>query len=101
MDEKESMTTVPGPGPGLADPYQDIKSLWDRWDQVQQEEHPSQLVKGLNLVGVGLIIVGAMFQNVGSGLWRDGAAPLMVAAGAVILAVKKIKALWLQRLVDH
>jgi hypothetical protein len=101
MDAKESMTPVPNPAPGRADPHQDIRSLWDRWDQIHQEEHPCQLVKGVNLVGVGLIIVGAMFQNFGSGLWRDGAAPLMVAAGAVILAVKKIKAQWLQRSVDH
>lgn len=100
MVDKEITTSCRGPAPGRAHPYPDLKSLWDRWDQIQQEEHPTQLARGVNLVGVGLIIIGAVFQNFGPGLLGD-AAPLMVVAGAVILAVKKIKALRLQRSVDR
>jgi hypothetical protein len=101
MDHKEIIITQELASAEKVNSHEDVKSLWDRWDQTRQEEGPSDLVKGYNLLGVGLIIAGAMFQTFGSGFLRETAAPLVVLAGAVILAVKKFKALWLQNSVDR
>jgi hypothetical protein len=101
MYEKESIPPQEFSSGEKANAYKDVKSLWDRWDQAQQEEGPSDLVRGSNLVGVGMIIAGAMFQTFASGALRDFIAPLAIVVGAVILAVKKFKALWLQRSVDR
>jgi uncharacterized membrane protein YdbT with pleckstrin-like domain len=97
MDSKEAITppTIPLSSEGNA--HQDVKSLWDRWDKAQKEDTPSELVKGSNLAGVIMIIVGALFQSLGSGFLKLKVAPILILVGAVILAVKKFKALWNQR----
>ena len=100
MNERESITPPEFSSDGKANAYEDVKSLWDRWDQAREEEGPSELVRGINLVGVGLIIAGAMFQTFASGMLRELIAPVAIVTGAVILAVKKFKKLWLQRSVD-
>ena len=100
MDEKEINSPQEFSAAEKTEAYQDVKCLWDRWDQARQEEKPSELVRGINLVGVGMIIVGAVFQTMGSGFLKDIAAPVAIVTGAVILAVKKFKALWLQQSVD-
>jgi len=101
MDDKEIMSSQEIDSPEKANGYEDVKSLWDRWDKAQKEEGPSELVKGSNLIGVGMIIAGAVFQTFGSGFLKDVAAPLTILAGALILAVKKFRALWLQKSVDR
>jgi uncharacterized membrane protein YdbT with pleckstrin-like domain len=97
MDSKEAITppTIPLSSEGNA--HQDVKSLWDRWDKAQKEETPSELVKGYNLAGVIMIIVGALFQTMGTGFLKFRIAPIVVLIGAVILAVKKFKKLWSER----
>jgi len=100
MDQKEIVATQEFASAEKVNGHEDVKTLWDRWDQTRQEETPSDLVRGYNLLGIGLIIAGAMFQTFGTGFLRSTVAPLVVVAGAVILAVKKFKALWLERSVD-
>ncbi|MFZ2088610.1 MAG: hypothetical protein WAU47_08550 [Desulfobaccales bacterium] len=81
---------------------QDVKSLWERWDNAHKEETASDLVRGYNLLGVGLIISGSLLQTFSSSpLVRFRIAPLVIVIGAVIIAVKKIKALWLQRSLER
>jgi uncharacterized membrane protein YdbT with pleckstrin-like domain len=97
MDPKESSTPQ---GISLSEKVnlqQDVKSLWERWDKAQKGEAPSELVKGYNLVGVIMLMVGALFQSLGSGFLKLKVAPILILVGAVILAVKKFKALWYQR----
>jgi hypothetical protein len=86
-----------------AQPHQqDVKSLWDRWDKAQQEETPSDLVRGYNLVGIGLILAGSLLQLFSSsGLVKYRLAPIVILIGAAIITVKKVKALWLQRSSDR
>ncbi len=86
-----------------AQPHQkDVKSLWDRWDKSQQEETPSDLVKGYNLVGIGLIMAGSLLQLFSSsGLVKYRLAPIVILIGAAIITVKRVRALWLQRSSDR
>ena len=72
-------------------------SFGERWDKARTEEAPSELVRGYNLVGVVMIIVGALVQALGSGFLKYRIAPIAILIGAVILAVKKFKTLWSQR----
>ncbi len=98
MDAKETVTFAPlASGPRTTDKSPDMQKLWEKWDQAQKEEGPSEYVKGWNLLGVGLFIAGAVFQTLGSGWLKFRVAPILIAGGAAILAVKKIKALWLAR----
>jgi uncharacterized membrane protein YdbT with pleckstrin-like domain len=97
MDSKEAITS---PTISLSDKGnepKDMRSLWDRWDKAQKEETPSELVRGYNLVGVIMIIVGALFQALGSGFLKFRIAPIVILIGAAILAVKKFRTLWSQR----
>ncbi len=100
METKESIPPQIIMAAGKADAHQDVKCLWDRWDKAQKEEAPSDLVKGVNLVGVGMIIAGSLFQTLGSGVLKYQVAPIVIVIGAAIIAVKKFRALWLQRSVD-
>ena len=79
---------------------QDVKSLWDRWDQAQQKETVSDLVRGYNLLGFGMVIAGALLHTFNSGALGSIVAPIVICIGALIVAVKKFKALWLQRSLD-
>jgi len=97
MDSKEAIASPTIPLSPKEGAQQDMKSLWDRWDKARKEETPSELVKGYNLVGIILIIVGALLQTLGSGLLNFRIAPIVVLIGAAILAVKKFKTLWSQR----
>ena len=97
MDVKESVPLTPLTSSTKAEKPQDMQKLWEKWDQAQKEEGPSEYVRGWNLVGVGLFIVGAVFQILGSGWLKLRLAPIIIAGGAAILAVKKIKSLWLAR----
>ena len=101
MNGKESITPQEYSSDEKANAYQDVKCLWDRWDQARQEEGPSDLVRGINLVGVGLIIAGSVFQTLATGLLRDLVAPVAIVTGAVILAVKRFRKLWLERSSDN
>ena len=56
-------------------PQEDVKSLWERWAKTPEEDGPSDLVKGYNLVGVGLIIAGSLFQCLGSGILQYRVGP--------------------------
>ena len=100
MDNKESVKSQGFSLGEKADAQQDVKSLWDRWDKARQEEDPSDLVKGYSLVGVGLIIAGALFQSLGYGFARDVIAPSLMLVGALLVGVRKFRALWLKRSVD-
>ena len=80
-----------------ANPQKDVKSLWDRWDKAQKEETTSELVKGYNLIGVVMIIVGVLLQAMGAGFLKFRLAPILIIVGAMILAVKKFRTLWAQR----
>jgi hypothetical protein len=97
MDPQESITANNISLSEKVDLHQDVKSLWERWDKAQKEETTSELVKGYNLLGVGMIIAGCLFQTLGSGLLKFRVAPIVLLIGAAILAVKKFKALWSQR----
>jgi hypothetical protein len=97
MDSKEAITPATIPLSAKADSHQDVKSLWERWDKAQQENTTSDLVKGVNLVGVIMIIVGALFQSLGSGFLKLRIAPIVILIGAGILAVKKFRKLWSER----
>ena len=97
MDSKEAITPPLVSLSDKANPHQDVKSLWERWDKAQKEETPSELVKGSNLVGVMMIIVGTLFQTLGSGFLKLRIAPIVILIGAAILAVKKFRTLWSQR----
>jgi hypothetical protein len=46
----------------LAPTAQDIKGLWDRYDQVQESPAPSNLVYYLYIAGLGLLIGGLLLQ---------------------------------------
>ena len=97
MDSKEAMSPANIPLSSKAAPHEDVKSLWERWDKAQSEDTPSDLVQGLNLVGVIMIIVGSLFQILGSGFLKLRLAPIVIIIGAAILAVKKFKKLWSER----
>jgi hypothetical protein len=97
MNSKEAITPPTIPLPAKADVQQDVKSLWERWDKAQSEDTSSDLVRGFNLVGIVMIIVGTLFQIMGSGFLKFRIAPFIILVGAVILAVKKFRALWSQR----
>ena len=97
MDSKEEITPPLVSLSAKDNPHQDVKSLWERWDKAQKEETPSELVKGSNLVGVMMIIVGTLFQTLGSGFLKLRIAPIVILIGAAILAVKKFRTLWSQR----
>lgn len=93
---------VQSEGAEKANAHQDVKSLWERWDNAKKEETPSDLVRGYNLLGIGLIISGSLLQTFSSSpLVKLRLAPLVIVIGAVIIAVKKIKALWLQRSLER
>ena len=100
MDNKESIKSQEFTLAEKANPHQDVRSLWDRWDKAQQEEGPCDLVKGYNLVGVVMITMGAVFQTFGNGILRDVIAPISLLTGAVILGVRKFRTLWQQRSLD-
>lgn len=74
-------------------PPRDLKDLWDHWDALQQETSPRQYLRGANLLGLVLLTAGA-------GLWLWGpvslkmAGSVSLASGAMILAVKRFRALW-------
>lgn len=97
MDSKESSTPQDILLSEKANPQQDVKNLWDRWDNAQKGEAPSELVKGSNLAGVIMIIAGALFQALGSGFLKFPLAPIVIFVGASILIVKKFRTLWSQR----
>ncbi len=100
MDSKEAVTPPTIMLPDKANLHQDVESLWERWDKAQKEETPSDLVKGFNLVGVIMIIVGTLFQTLGTGFLKLRLAPVIILIGAAILAVKKFRALWSQRSIN-
>jgi hypothetical protein len=98
MDSKETITlSKMAPTSIKEEKPQDMQVLWEHWDQAQKEESPSEYAKGWNLVGVGLFIAGGVFQILGSGWLKLKLAPIIIICGAAILAVKKIKSLWLAR----
>jgi len=100
MDEREKVSPRELASAVRNNGYEDVKSLWERWDKSQKEDSPSELVRGTNLIGIGMIIAGTMFQTLGAGLLKDFIAPLFLFAGAVIVAFKRFKKLWLERSVD-
>ncbi|MGQ9687671.1 MAG: hypothetical protein ACUVXF_02615 [Desulfobaccales bacterium] len=87
--------------PARTDKPADLQKLWDQWDQAQKEETASEYTRGLNLLGVGLFIVGSVCYALGAGWLKAGLAPLVLVIGASILAVKKIKSLWRQRTLER
>lgn len=95
MDTKEAITPVPLSA--KADLHQDVKSLWERWDKAQKDDTPFDLLKGYNLAGILMMIVGTLFQIMGSGFLKLRIAPIIIIIGAAILAVKKFRTLWSQR----
>jgi hypothetical protein len=97
MDSPESITPPNISSVEKGNLQQDVKSLWDRWDKAQKEEVPSELVKGYNLVGIVMILVGFVLQTWSSGFLKVRLAPIVIVIGAGILAVKKFRALWSQR----
>ena len=97
MDSKEAMSPATIPVSSKVTQHQDVKSLWERWDEAQSENTASDLVRGLNLVGVIMIIVGTLVQILGSGFLKLQVAPIVILIGAGILAVKKFNTLWSQR----
>jgi hypothetical protein len=97
MDSKKTITPESTPLPPRATPHQDVKSLWERWDKAQLENTHSNLIGGLNLVGLVMIIGGILFQVLGSGVLKLWLAPIIILGGAAILAVKKFRTLWSQR----
>jgi uncharacterized membrane protein YdbT with pleckstrin-like domain len=97
MDSKEAVASATIPLSAKESANRDMKSLWDRWDKAHKEETPTELVRGSNLVGVLLIIVGALLQTLGSGFLNFRIAPIVILIGAAILAVKKFRTLWSQR----
>jgi hypothetical protein len=97
MDSKETITPESIPLSPKATPHQDVKSLWERWDKAQSENTPTDLVRGLNLVGVIMIIGGTLVQILGSGFFKLRLAPIVIIVGAAILAVQKFRAVWSQR----
>jgi hypothetical protein len=100
MNPTKNIIKSEGPENGAAP--QDVKSLWERWDNAQKEETASDLVRGYNLVGVGLIISGSLLQTFSSsGLVKFRIAPLVIVIGAAIIVVKKVRALWLQRSLER
>jgi len=97
MDSKEVIAPSSVPLSAKADLQQDVRSLWERWDKAQSENTPSDLIKGYNLVGLLMIIVGTVFQIMGSGFLKLRIAPIIILIGAAILAVRKFRTLLAQR----
>jgi hypothetical protein len=97
MDPRDVSTPKDMSMAGKADLHQDVQSLWERWDEAQKEKTSSELVKGYNLLGVVMFIVGALFQGLGSGFLKLNVGPILILVGVAILAVKKFRALWSQR----
>jgi uncharacterized membrane protein YdbT with pleckstrin-like domain len=97
MDSKEAHTPAGIPLSPGSSPHQDVKSLWERWDKARSEDTPCDLARGFNLVGVIMIIIGALIQSLGSGFLKLRLAPIVLLIGALILAVKKFRTLWSQR----
>ena len=100
MEPNESIQPQVSAGAEKVNAQEDVKCLWERWDKTRKEDGPSDLVKGYNLVGVGLIIAGSLFQCLGSGILQYRVAPVFIIIGAAIIAGKKFRTLWLQRSVD-
>ena len=96
MDPRETGGDLAGPAKTERPP--DILRLWEQWDQTRKEKaSSSDYTRGWNLVGVGLFIAGSVFFSLGSGWLKARLGPIVIIIGAVILAAKKIKSLWLER----
>jgi|UniRef100_A0A7V6A3Z3 hypothetical protein len=93
MDSKEAMSPTRLPLPPKAAQHEDVKSLWERWDKAQSEDQATNLVRGLNLVGLIMIFAGVLLQIFGSGFWKLRLAPIIIVLGALMLAVQKFRAL--------
>ena len=100
MEPNDSIQPPVSAGVEKVNAHEDVKCLWERWDKTRTEDGPSDLVKGSNLVGVGLIIAGSLFQCLGSGVLQYRVAPVFIIIGAALIVVKKLRTLWLQRSVD-
>jgi hypothetical protein len=101
MEPNEPIQPQLSAGGGKAHKQEDVKCLWEKWDKVREDAPPSDLVKGPNLLGIGLIMAGALCQVFGTGMLQYRVAPLIIVIGAGIIAVRKFRTLWLQRSLDN
>ncbi len=79
----------------------DMQKLWDQWDLAQKDKSPSDYAWGWNLVGMVLFIAGAFFYTLGAGWGKISLGPLLLIAGAALLAVRKIRSLWMERSIKN
>jgi hypothetical protein len=70
--------------------------LWDKWDQTLSEDSPTQYLKGSNALGLGLLLAGVPLMVWGTPLVQLAGNGLTFT-GALLLAVKRIKAIWRRR----
>lgn len=69
----------------------DLQRLWEQWDLLHRDETPSEYIRGWNLAGLLLLLLGAGFYILGSPRLTGILGPLLLLAGAVVLAVRKIR----------